>query len=134
VGEQNYTEIACGALRDDADLFGSRLGGAANGEYSSQGRLTEWLKARQGQDAIVFLDEFEKIKGLSSPLGWDQAKKIYQSFLEPWQEGTLTDVSAGSHHEQKIDCSRTVWILHGARVLVINVFFFIRSAFVFARG
>jgi SpoVK/Ycf46/Vps4 family AAA+-type ATPase len=70
VGDDNYLEVACGAIRDDADLFGSNLGGAgSSGSYSSKGKLIEWLRARQGRDTIVFLDEFEKIKGLVSPLG-----------------------------------------------------------------
>jgi hypothetical protein len=64
--------VACGSIRDDADLFGSNLGGGGgNASYSSKGKLIEWLRARQGQDTIVFLDEFEKIKGLTSALGWD---------------------------------------------------------------
>lgn len=110
VGEDNYLEVACGAIRDDADLFGSNLGGAGScGSYSSKGKLIEWLRARQDRDTIVFLDEFEKIKGLVSSLGWDQAKKIYQSFLEPWQEGWLSDAS--SQAGPKVDCSRVVWIL-----------------------
>ena len=47
--------------------------------------------------------------GLHSALGWDQAKKIYQSFLEPWQEGWLSDRSSESG--PKVDCSKVVWIL-----------------------
>jgi ATP-dependent Clp protease ATP-binding subunit ClpA len=42
-------------------------------------------------------------------LGWDQAKKIYQSFLEPCQEGWLSDTSSESG--PKVDCSKVVWIL-----------------------
>jgi DNA polymerase III delta prime subunit len=110
VGEDHYTEVACSAVRDDADLFGSRLGGAVTGTYSSDGKLTAFLRERQHQDSIVFLDEFEKIKDLHSALGWDQAKKIYQAFLEPWQEGTLTDPSS-SAKGAKICCSQVVWIL-----------------------
>ena len=109
VGEDNYLEVACGAIRDDADLFGSKTGGAAKGTYSSKGSLIEWLRGRQDRDTIVFLDEFEKMKGLTSALGWDQAKKIYQSFLEAWQEGWLTDTSATGG--PKVDCSKVVWIL-----------------------
>ena len=110
VGEDNYNEVACGSIRDDADLFGSNLGGGGkNASYSSKGKLIEWLRARQGRDTIVFLDEFEKIKGLTSALGWDQSKKIYLSFLEVWQEGRLSDTS--SQAGAKVDCSRVVWIL-----------------------
>jgi hypothetical protein len=72
VGEDNYKEVACGSIRDDADLFGSNLGGARHGSHSSKGELIEWLRERQGRDVIVFLDEFEKIQGLTSSLGWDQ--------------------------------------------------------------
>ena len=82
--------MACGAVRDDADLFGARLGGARCGQYSSDGLISAFLRKRQSKDCIVFLDEFEKIKDLHSALGHAQAKKIYQAFLEPWQEGTLT--------------------------------------------
>ncbi len=32
----------------------------------------------------------------------------YQGFLEPWQEGTLTDPS--SLERKKMDCSKTIWI------------------------
>jgi len=65
--QDNYNEVACGSIRDDADLFGSNLGGGGrNASYSSKGKLIEWLRARQGQDTIVFLDEFEKIKGLTN--------------------------------------------------------------------
>lgn len=70
----------------------------------------EWLRARQGKDTIVFLDEFEKIKQAVSPIGFEQAGPIYTSFLEPWQEGTLSDNSAGNDGT-KIDVSRVVWIL-----------------------
>jgi SpoVK/Ycf46/Vps4 family AAA+-type ATPase len=63
VGEDNYKEVACGAIRDDADLFGSKLGGARSSSHSSKGELIEWLRERQGKDVIVFLDEFEKIQG-----------------------------------------------------------------------
>eukprot|EP00729_Bicosta_minor_P013508 gene13508-22802_t len=30
VGEDNYMEVAMGGIRDDADLFGSKLGGQAD--------------------------------------------------------------------------------------------------------
>ena len=120
VGEDNFLFVPCQSIRDDADLFGSRLGGARSGEYSSDGQLTGWLRHRQGKKCIVFLDEFEKMKDLTSSLGWGQAKKIYQSFLEPWQDGTLSDqgaIAGGRHMSQtstggqKIDCSQSVWIM-----------------------
>lgn len=114
VGEDNVLEVACGALRDDADLFGSRLGGSRDGGYSSDGRLTAFLRDRQQRNNIVFLDEFEKIDELVSSLGWGQSKKMYQAFLEPWQEGKLTDVGSQAgrgNAPQRIDVSRTVWIL-----------------------
>ena len=122
VGEDNYLEIAMGSIRDDADLFGGNNGGHG-GSRASDGQLTSWLRARQGRNNIVFLDEFEKVKELTSSLGWDQSKKIYQSFLEPWQEGVLTDQGKNAHSgggygstsrsgtSNKIDCSKTVWIL-----------------------
>ena len=124
VGEDNFIEIAMGNIRDDANLFGR------GGSRECEGQLTSWLRERQGQNNIVFLDEFEKVKELTSDIGWDQSKKIYQSFLEPWQEGTLTDQGANAHrgngsggggrggrgggrgaNSNKIDCSKTVWIL-----------------------
>ena len=120
VGEENFLFVPCQSIRDDADLFGSRLGGSRNGGYSSDGQLTGWLRQRQGKKCIVFLDEFEKMKDLTSSLGWDQAKKIYQSFLEPWNDGTLSDQGAHSGGRNmeatsaggyKIDCSQCIWIM-----------------------
>ena len=122
VGEDNFLFIPCQSIRDDADLFGSRLGGARNGTYSSDGQLTNWLRHRQGKKCIVFLDEFEKMQELTSALGWGQAKKIFQSFLEPWNDGKLSDQGAssgtvngradpGSAGGDKIDCSQCIWIM-----------------------
>lgn len=71
----------------------------------------------------MFLDEFEKMQELTSALGWGQAKKIYQSFLEPWNDGTLSDQGASSGLAKeasmgsttaggdKIDCSQFIWIM-----------------------
>lgn len=56
----------------------------------------------------MFLDEIEKMQGMTSSLGWGQSKKIFQSFLEPWQDGTLTDPGASSRG--KINCKQCVWI------------------------
>ena len=64
VGEDNFLFIPCQSIRDDADLFGSRLGGSRSGEYSSDGQLTSWLRERQGRKCIVFLDEFEKMTNI----------------------------------------------------------------------
>mmetsp|Transcript_13919 Transcript_13919/g.20315 ORF Transcript_13919/g.20315 Transcript_13919/m.20315 type:complete len:254 (+) Transcript_13919:356-1117(+) len=123
VGEDNFLFVPCQSIRDDADLFGSRLGGARNGEYSSDGQLTGWLRDRQGKKCIVFLDEFEKMSDLTSSLGWGQAKKIYQSFLEPWNDGTLSDQGAMSGSNRgsavmstsaggnKIDCTQCIWVM-----------------------
>jgi len=121
VGEDNFLFLPCQSIRDDADLFGSRLGGSRNSNYSSDGQLTAWLRQRQGKKCIVFLDEFEKMKDLTSSLGWNQSKKIYQSFLEPWNDGTLSDqsavsggytpnggVSSTSSGGDKIDCSQSI--------------------------
>jgi DNA polymerase III delta prime subunit len=112
VGENNMLEIACGALRDDADLFGRA------GHRRVDGRLTRFLRERQGQRSVVFLDEFEKIQNIVSSLGWEQATKMYMGFLEPWQEGKLTDNSgqgrpdaANPDGQGIIDCMQTVFIL-----------------------
>jgi len=64
------------------------------------------------------------MKDLTSALGWNQAKKIYQSFLEPWNDGSLSDqsamsggftlfnnISSTSSGGSKIDCSQSIWIL-----------------------
>ena len=109
VGKNNLLEIACGGLRDDAELFGSNLGGMG-GARRSEGKLVTFLRDCQDRKArsVVFLDEFEKIKGLVSALGWGQAKKMYQGFLEPWQEGTLSDASSNS--SPKISCKDTIFI------------------------
>jgi len=106
VGEQNFLEIACGALRDDANLFGSNRGGVGG----SEGQLALFLKPRENVNTIIFLDEFEKIKGLTSDIGWAQDQKMYTSFLEAWQEGTLTDQGC-TGKGAKINASRVVWML-----------------------
>ena len=61
VGEQNVLEVACAALRSDADLFG------ATGAWEGDGRLTAFLRTRQECNSIVFLDEFEKARPLPLP-------------------------------------------------------------------
>ena len=109
VGDDNFLFIPCQSIRDDADLFGSRLGGSRDGSHSSDGQLTQWLRRRQGKKCVVFLDEIEKMKGMTSSLGWKQDKKIFQSFLEPWNDGTLSDPGASS--VGKIDCRQCVWVL-----------------------
>jgi hypothetical protein len=111
-GETNHLMVHCGQIRDDADLFGSRLGGFS-GTHSSDGDLVKFLREQQGQRCVVVLDEFEKPKGLASALGWEQDGKIYKSFLELWQEGTLTDRGSGGadgEHGQQIDCSKAIFI------------------------
>ena len=119
VGTDNVLEIACGALRDDADLFGRA------GHNPVDGRLTRFLRTRQGQRSVVFLDEFERIRDIVNHLGWEQATKMYNGFLEPWSEGKLTDNSGqqqrqgqqrnpGGNDEDKegiIDVSKTIFIL-----------------------
>jgi len=109
VGKENLLEIACGGLRDDAELFGSNLGGMG-GCRRTEGKLVSFLRSCEDRKArsVIFLDEFEKINGLTSALGWDQCKKIYQGFLEPWQEGTLSDAS--SNDLKKIQCNDTIFI------------------------
>ena len=113
VGEDNFLFIPCGSIKDDADLFGSNIGGM-NGKLANVGKLTSFLRTRQNQTTIVFLDEFDKIRDLTSALGHPQHLKIYQSFLEPWAEGHITDWGRredGSEAGKKIDCSKTIWIL-----------------------
>eukprot|EP00808_Paulinella_micropora_P007573 g31989.t1 len=110
-------EVACAGIKDDADLWGSNMGGGGRGmAATSDGELTSFLRARQHERTVVFLDEIEKMKDLTSALGWGQAKKIFQTFLEPWQEGTLSDRGANSiaavdHQGHKIKVDRSVWIL-----------------------
>ena len=82
--------MSCSNVQNTEDLFGSRQAGATSGRGASDGRISNFLRERQSSDCIVFLDEFEKIKDLVDGFGHGHAKKIYQAFLEPWQEGTLT--------------------------------------------
>ena len=106
VHKDNFLEIACGGLRDDADLFGSNLGGAGR---RSEGQLAAFLRPRQNENTIIFLDEFEKFKGLTSYLGHGQDKKMYRAFLELW-EGLLTD-NGRSGKGTKINAKRVIWVL-----------------------
>ena len=114
VGEDNFLYFKCDGVKDKADLWGSRLGGAANGTYSAKGALQEWLRVREGKDCVVFLDEIDKMKQLNSALGWDQSKDIFKSFLSPWESGLLPDNSAGAaagSNDNDIDVSRVVWVM-----------------------
>ena len=51
VGEENLLEIACGNIQDNADLFGSRMGGGGLGG-SSDGELTAFLRQRSGKQNL----------------------------------------------------------------------------------
>jgi uncharacterized membrane protein YgcG len=108
VGEDNFLYYHCEAVKSEADLFGARTFGRGNGA------LLEWLKARQGKDCVVFLDEFHQIKNLVDGGGHGQDTKIFKKFLSPWESGLLTDNSAATDSgstENKIDVSRVVWVL-----------------------
>jgi len=108
--DDKLLEISCSSLKDDADLFGSRLGGW-DSERSSKGQLISFLRRHDKERCVVLLDEFEKIRDLHSALGWAQDKKIYQSLLEPWQEGVITDRGAGNSAGEKISVSNKVFVL-----------------------
>jgi hypothetical protein len=117
VDKDDMALITCSTLRDDADLFGSRLGGvgsvpnSSGNTFCSDGKLISFLRSRQRRRTVVILDEFEKLKNLRSFLGWDQGQKIYQAFLEPWQNGSLTDQGSNAREAgHLIDCSRTIFI------------------------
>eukprot|EP00960_Hanusia_phi_P024208 713382-Hanusia_phi.AAC.3 len=109
VPKDNSILISLSGTRDDADLFGSRHGGFTRSDMSSDGQLVAFLRSRQGKRNIVLLDEFEKLADLVNCLGWGQAERIYNSFLEPWQDGYLTDPSRNSNG-QKIDCRQTIFV------------------------
>ena len=108
VGSDNFYFVPCGTVKDDADLWGSNIGGARG----SRSQLTIFLEERQRQRSIVVFDEFEKIHGLTNPFGWDQGRKIYQTMLEPFQEGHLSAVEYRDNGEpsRRIDCSDTIFI------------------------
>ena len=69
VEEGDCIEIACSAVKDDADIWGEtrRWGGSER-----DGRLVEFLRERQDRRTVVFLDEFDKMTDLHSSIGWQQ--------------------------------------------------------------
>eukprot|EP00930_Biecheleria_cincta_P057178 TRINITY_DN43151_c0_g1_i1.p1 TRINITY_DN43151_c0_g1~~TRINITY_DN43151_c0_g1_i1.p1 ORF type:complete len:763 (-),score=151.31 TRINITY_DN43151_c0_g1_i1:148-2436(-) len=109
--DHHLLEVSCSMLRDDADLFGSRLGGYQGTKYASQGQLIKFLREHYQERGVVLLDEFEKIRELTSALGWRQDKKIYSAFLEPWQEGVITDRGAGDLAGSKISVFNKVFVI-----------------------
>ena len=56
------------------------------------------------------LDEFEKMENLTSSFGWDQARKIYGTFLEPFGEGHIKTVEYGGESGPPIKCHNTIFI------------------------
>ena len=120
VGDENFLMIPCGGINDRADLFGGNLGGLADVGLGSEGRLKAFLEPRQDQWTIVMLDEFEKLRNISSALGWDQSVPIFKALLEPFQEGhlTVTDRTSGKARNltgdgavtPHIRCDRTVFV------------------------
>ena len=115
VGEENFLFVAGGSIKSARELFGVQWGST-----SDDGRITSFLKARQDTFSVVMLDEFEKPQSLVNEGGWDQSKPIYQSFLEPWQEGTIQNAgrdqaqgganASASDRGRTIRCSKCIFI------------------------
>jgi hypothetical protein len=112
VGEENFLFVPFGDINSSRELFGVQWGST-----SDDGRITSFLKARQDKFSVVMLDDFDKFhhqsKGLSPR--WDQSKPIYQSFLEPWLEGTIrykggVNASASDDRGRTIRCGKCIFI------------------------
>jgi len=77
--EDDILVLQMGEIKDDADLWGSNLGGGYScGSGASNGQITQFLRERQlpaGRRKVVILDEFEKIRGLTSALGHGQVRR-----------------------------------------------------------
>ena len=116
MGEDNFLFIPCQSIRDDADLFGSRLGGSRGGEYSSDGQLTSFLRSRQGKKCIIFLDEFEKIKDLTSSLGWGQDKKIFQA------SSTTSNTAEANVEAHLVVHQMSLWLTFFSCIILAVVF------------
>ena len=108
VGAENMIEIPCGGIQDKADLFGGYKFGESGA--TKDGSMTAFLRGKEDRHTIVFLDEFEKVMNSRSG-GWEQATKIYQAFLEPWQEGKLTDFGSRNSSAPTIDVAKCIFIL-----------------------
>ena len=76
--EDDILLLQMGEIKDDADLWGSNLGGGlGSGSGASDGQITKFLRDRQlpaGRRKVIILDEFEKIMGLTNALGWGQVR------------------------------------------------------------
>eukprot|EP00961_Rhodomonas_salina_P232913 3146869-Rhodomonas_salina.3 len=112
VGKDNFCEISCSSIRTDRQLFGMSAGTSTD-----DGIVTAFLRERQDVRTVIMLDEIEKIKDAVSELGWEQDKKIYKAFLEPWQEGSILAPGASATCSQyssdsgrRISCANCIFI------------------------
>jgi len=112
VGPDNFLFIPCGSIRNDRQLFGMSVG-----ESFDDGQITAFLRERQRVRTVIMLDEIEKIKDAVSELGWEQDKKIFKAFLEPWQEGSILAPGASascskssSDPGKRISCANCIFI------------------------
>jgi hypothetical protein len=116
VGEKNLLFLPMGSVKSARQLFGYQWGSGGD-----DGKITTFLKERQDIFSIVMLDEFEKPESLVNEGGWDQAKPLYQSFLEPWDQGTMENAgedrapggggnAAASAGGRTIHCHKCIFI------------------------
>ncbi len=88
--DKDNLEFICMTLRDDADLFGSRLGGAracpgSKNLHCANGKLFSVLLPSQQHRTVIILDEFQNWK--NSDVTLDEIKPRKCIKLEPWQNG-----------------------------------------------
>ncbi|KAF1999400.1 P-loop containing nucleoside triphosphate hydrolase protein [Amniculicola lignicola CBS 123094] len=89
----NHTVIPCTRFHSEFQLFGSSAGYIRSDEGS---QLNNFLGDNSNQQAVVFLDEFDKT-----------SKEIRQSFLELFDQGEYMD----RRDNIEVDCSRIIWII-----------------------
>ncbi|KAK0309977.1 hypothetical protein LTR01_004175 [Friedmanniomyces endolithicus] len=107
--------VDCTIFNREMELFGSRH------PYAGAGRgtpLNNFLATYSGRRCIVFLDEFEK----TSP-------EIHKALLLPFDNGEYQD----RRTLNKIDCSKTIWIMAtNAHDVIIQVFSTMHSRILFS--
>lgn len=85
--------VDCTTFSSESGLFGPRTGIVGNERGS---KLNNFLSTKDGQRAIVFMDEFEKTNS-----------SVHNALLIPFDNGEYEDRRSGN----MVDCSKVIWVL-----------------------
>lgn len=89
-----FLKVDCTHLHYETDLFGAQ---APYHGWQDGSPLNNFLTDCNGQKAVVFLDEFDKMD-----------RSVYKSLLLPFDEGFYKD---RREQGKPLDCSKIIWVL-----------------------